>query len=52
MNMMNVYVNNIATMEQNYNGNGSLQCWLTTTAGHSRDVPEQLYKRQAQKSKK
>src|SRR6218665_347710 len=22
-----------------------LQCWLTTTAGHSRDVPKQLYSR-------
>ena len=42
----------IGTMEQRYNWNGPLQCWLTTLAGHSRDVPEQLYKRQVKKSKK
>jgi len=24
--------------------NGPLQFWLTTTAGHSRDGPKQLYK--------
>src|SRR6218665_3121333 len=48
MNMMNVFVNISQLRNKDTMKNGPIQCWLTATAGHSRDVPEQLYKRQGE----